>query len=123
MKKYHICIFILSIIFSTKAFTVKLEGTAATKQSPYFDLAIGGVYASKPRKLTLDSGFYWVLEKERLTDSSSILGPTISGSISQNSISASLGFGKISSVSMFGAYGAQLDYSYLRLWHSDLNVL
>lgn len=82
----------------------------------YFEHSIMGLYVSESRKLTLDGGYHYVIEKERLTDVSSILGPTFSAAVSLNSLSASVGFGKISTVQMFGAHGAQIDYTYLRIW-------
>ncbi len=119
MLKQQALIFIFSIIFCTNVFSMQDEDSVLVSKPHNFKLAIAGVYASTARKLTLDGGLYWVLDRQRKMDSSSIMGPTLSGAISKNSASASLGFGKISSVSMIGAYGAQIDYSYLRLWQQN----
>ncbi len=116
MLKQQTLIFIISFMFCANVFSVQVEDSAPANKPHNFKLAIAGVYASTARKLTLDGGLYWVMDRQRKMDSSSIMGPTFSGAISKNSASASLGFGKISSISMVGAYGAQIDYSFLRLW-------
>ena len=119
-KRSIFSVLIIMVLCCSRAYSQDIsiqEGNSAQKS--HFEQAIIGLYASNARKLTFDMGYYYVMKKQNQVDMSSIFGPTVSASISTNSIAASLGLGKVSNVSMFGAYGAQVDYSFMRRWEDD----
>ncbi len=114
MKGYKtLFIFLLSYGLTANATDISPQ---EKRFSDHFEFAIAGIYGSQVRKLLLDAGYYFVLNKVRLTDHSYISGPTMSAAISKNSISASIGYGKLNTIQMAGAFSFQTDITHMRLW-------